>query len=161
MDFFPLCCFHCLLSFNLYRKKKNRTIWNFNLLLSKSLIEQVFIMLLRSIAVYLSVRIFMYNKRAEVGSRDEKQLPICTSNSLGMGIMCVARLATFSVAVLAAACVVCPAGLSSPSELAGASSPGDLGAWVSPPPAHHGVPGLLPSCSEQGSSGRSALSHQL
>lgn len=131
MDFFSLWCFHCLLSFNLSRKKKfkkNQTDWDFNLLLSTSLIEQVFNVLICSIEVYLSVHFFMYNKCcAEVGSRDEKQLPIYTSSSPGMGILCVARVATFSVAVLAAACVVCPAGFSSPSELAGASSPGDLG----------------------------------
>lgn len=155
------------MSFNLSRKKKTKnpppktqTAWNFNLL--KSLIEQVFNVLLCSIAVYLSVHFFMYNKCcAEVGSRDEKWLPIYTSSSAGMGILCVARVATFSVAVLAAVCVVCPAGFSSPSELAGASSPGDLGPWVSPPPAHHGVTGLLPSCTEQGSSGRCVPSHQL
>lgn len=126
------------------------------------MIEQIFNALLFSIAVYLSVHFYMYNKCcAEVGSRDERQLPVYTSSSPGMGILCVARVAMLSVAVLAAACVVCPAGLSSPSELAGASSPGDLGAWVSPAPAHHRDTGLLPSCSEQGSSGGSALSHQL
>lgn len=113
-------------------------------------------MLLCRPAVCVSTHFFMCKCFVEVGSKDE--VTIYTSNSPGLGIQCVARVATSAVAVLAAACVVCPRGLSSLSgELENWQEQGDLGSWVS-------SSSLQPTkesrgCSEQGSSGRSAVHH--
>lgn len=87
-------------------------------------------MLLCRPAVCVSTHFFMCKCFVEVGSKDE--VTIYTSNSPGLGIQCVARVATSAVAVLAAACVVCPCGPSSLSgELENWQEQGDLGPWVS------------------------------
>lgn len=87
-------------------------------------------MLLCRPAACVSTHFFMCKCFVEVGSKDE--VTIYTSNSPGLGIQCVARVATSAVAVLAAACVVCPCGPSSLSgELENWQEQGDLGPWVS------------------------------